>query len=253
MEEQLQRYEKELWFYWEREVQLVRENEKLKSENEEMRKELRELKGVVEKVEENVELKMRENEERMEERMGEQMGKQMEVMMEQVRERMKVCVGEGAVGGGPSASSKVVALKEKTKVSDFEVVGSIGKGGSGGNEERRGERKDERKSKSDVKSEKTKVQDESESDQEWVKVSKKKNKKSLIKDKNISAELDSLYSNEEEVAKKELSSEDDSESGIEEVYKIVYMREVPSVKSMMSMVGGKYVNFSENMSNHYGA
>ncbi|XP_064085399.1 uncharacterized protein LOC135200723 [Macrobrachium nipponense] len=54
-------------FYREREVQLVRENEKLKSENKEMRKELRELKGVVEKVEENVELKMRENEERMEE------------------------------------------------------------------------------------------------------------------------------------------------------------------------------------------
>ncbi|XP_068227404.1 uncharacterized protein, partial [Palaemon carinicauda] len=80
----------------------------------------------------------------------------------------------------------------------------------------KGERKDERKGKSD-----------SEDDREWVKVgSKKRSKKSIIKNRSMSVELDSLYSNEEEGNKKGLDSEDSKENEVE-VCKITFMREVP--------------------------
>ncbi|XP_068209447.1 uncharacterized protein, partial [Palaemon carinicauda] len=57
-------------------------------------------------------------------------------------------------------------------------------------------------------------------------VSKKRARETIIKDRSMSVELDSLYSNEEEGNKKEGSSDDSSENE-HDVCKIVFMREVP--------------------------
>ncbi|XP_068210793.1 golgin subfamily A member 6-like protein 22 [Palaemon carinicauda] len=115
MEGKLKALEEELRHYKEREQKLIVEkerllveNERLNWENEVMQKELRELKGTVEKVEECFEMRMKENEERIE--------KQMEDMMGQVMGMMKTFKGEGAVGGVVSASGNGVIVEEKVKV-----------------------------------------------------------------------------------------------------------------------------------------
>ncbi|XP_068204660.1 uncharacterized protein [Palaemon carinicauda] len=183
-----------------------------------MRKELKALKGTVERVGEGFEISMQENEERMEAMMGQVMG------------MMKTFTSEGAVGGVASASGKGLIVEEKAKVSD-NGEGSDreieDKGIRHLKDEQEGYRKNEKKGKSNVKREKKKRQDESEDDHEQVKViSKKKGKKRFVKDRNLSAELDSLYSNEEEGNEKGLGSEDSSEDEVE-VCKKVVMREVP--------------------------
>ncbi|XP_068212591.1 uncharacterized protein [Palaemon carinicauda] len=153
-------------------------------------------------------MRMQENEERME--------KRMEAMMGQVMGMMKTFMGEGAVGGVSSASSNGLIVEEKLKVRD-NGKGSDNdsnsdkkvKGTRYSKDEQKGERKDERKGKSDVKKEKKKCQDENEDGRKWVKVvSKKRARKSIIKDRNMSLELDSLYSSEEVGNKREGSSDD---------------------------------------------
>ncbi|XP_068223831.1 uncharacterized protein [Palaemon carinicauda] len=191
MEEQNKLLREELRLSKESEKFLL-ENARLSCENGEMRKELKALKGTVERVEIGFEMMMQENEERIE--------KRMEAMMGQVIGMIKTFMGEGAVGGVVSASGKGLIVEEKA-------------------------RKNEKKGKSSEKREKKKGQDESEDDHEWVKVvSKKKGKMGMIKDKNLSIELDSLYSNEER-NKKGLGSEESSENEVE-VCKTVVMREV---------------------------
>ncbi|XP_068221841.1 uncharacterized protein [Palaemon carinicauda] len=228
MEEQLRVLREELRLSKEREERLLVENERLNWENAAMQKELRELKGTVEGVEEGVEMRMRENEERME--------KRMEDMMGQVMGMMKTIMGEGAVGGVSSASGNGLVVEEKGKVGDngkgsdsdsSNSDGDIeGKGIRHSKNEQKGERKDERKGKSDVKKEKKKYQADSKDDREWVKVvSKKKGKKGMVKDRNLSVEVDSLYSNEEE-GNKGVDSDDSSENE-RDVCKTVFMREVP--------------------------
>ncbi|XP_068227298.1 uncharacterized protein [Palaemon carinicauda] len=228
MEEQNKLLKEELRLSKEREERLLIENERLNWENAAMQKELRELKGTVERVEECVEMRMRENEERME--------KRMEDMMGQVMGMMKTIMGEGAVGGVSSASGNGLVVKEKVKVgdngkgSDSDSSNSDGdiedKGIRHSKDEQKGERKDERKGKSDVKKEKKKYQADSKDDREWVKVvSKKKGKKGMVKDRNLSVEVDSLYSNEEE-GNKGVDSDDSSENE-RDVCKTVFMREVP--------------------------
>ncbi|XP_068220171.1 uncharacterized protein [Palaemon carinicauda] len=228
MEEQNKLLKEELRLSKEREERLLIENERLNWENAAMQKELRELKGTVERVEECVEMRMRENEERME--------KRMEDMMGQVMGMMKTIMGEGAVGGVSSASGNGLVVKEKVKVgdngkgSDSDSSNSDGdiedKGIRHSKDEQKGERKDERKGKSDVKKGKKKYQADSKDDREWVKVvSKKKGKKGMVKARNLSVEVDSLYSNEEE-GNKGVDSDDSSENE-RDVCKTVFMREVP--------------------------
>ncbi|XP_068226751.1 uncharacterized protein [Palaemon carinicauda] len=226
MEEQLRVLREELRLSKEREERLLVENERLNWENAVMQKELRELKGTVAKVEECFEMRMKENEERME--------KRMEDMIGQVMGMMKTVVGEGAVGGVASASGNGLIVEEDRvsdngdgSDSDIESKGprhsKIGT---------KGDRKKEKKGKDSVKKEKKKGQGVSEDDHEWVKVvSKKKGKKGIVKDRTLSVELDSLYSNEEEGNKKGVDSEDSSENEVEEVCKTVFMREVPRCAS----------------------
>ncbi|XP_068207756.1 histone H3.v1-like [Palaemon carinicauda] len=135
--------------------------------------------------------------------------------MGQVMGMMKMYMGEGAVGGVSSASGKGLIVEEKAKISDNGKGSDSGsnsdrevKGTRCSKEEQKGERKDEREVKSNEKREKKKGQYESEDDREWVKVvSKKKGKKGIVKDWNLSVEVDSLYSNEEE-GNKGVGSED---------------------------------------------
>ncbi|XP_068237399.1 uncharacterized protein [Palaemon carinicauda] len=110
MEGKYKALEEELRLSKEREERLLIENERLNWENAAMQKELRELKGTVERVEECVEMRMRENEERIE--------KRMEDMMGQVMGMMKTIMGEGAVGGVSSASGNGLVVEEKDKVGD---------------------------------------------------------------------------------------------------------------------------------------
>ncbi|XP_068246859.1 uncharacterized protein [Palaemon carinicauda] len=143
-------------------------------------------------------------------------------------------MGEGAVRGVASATGKGLLVEKKVEVSDNgkrsdsdSISDSEVKGTRYRKDEQESERKDERKGKSDVKKEKKKCQDESEDDREWVKVvSKKRARKRIIKDRSMSAELDSLYSRVEVGNKKEGSSVDSSENERDE-YKTLFMREVP--------------------------
>ncbi|XP_068243780.1 cylicin-2-like [Palaemon carinicauda] len=210
MEEQLMILREELRLAKERDEKLLLENARLSCENEEMQKEMKALKGSVEKVEEVFEMRMQENEARME--------KRMEAMMGQVMGMMKTLMGEGAVRGVSSASGNGLLVEEKTKVSD-NGEGSDSdiedKGIKHSKDEQKFNKKNGKKGKSNVKREKKKGQDEGEDDHEWVKeVSKKKGKKGMIKDRNSSVELDSLYLNEEEGNKKGLGSEDSSENEV---------------------------------------
>ncbi|XP_068235757.1 scaffold attachment factor B1-like [Palaemon carinicauda] len=148
-------------------------------------------------------------------------------------------MGEGAVGGVVSALGNGVIVEEKAKVinngkgsnsdsnsnSDSEIED---KGIRHSKDEQKCHRKNEMKGKSDGEKEKKKCQDESKDDPEWVKVvSKKRARKSMIKDKrSMSVELYSLYSSGEVGNKKEGSSEDSSENE-RDVCKTVFMREVP--------------------------
>ncbi|XP_068215835.1 uncharacterized protein [Palaemon carinicauda] len=181
-----------------------------------MQKELGELKGTVERVEEGLEIRIQENERQMDERMDERFG----VMTGQIMNMIKEFMDEGAVGGMASATGKGLLVEEKVTVSnngrgsdsdsnsDSEV-----KGTRYSNDEQKYERKDERKGRSDVNKEKKKSQDESEDDREWIKVgSKKRARKIMIKDRSMSVELDSLYSSEEVGNKNEGSSDDSSEN-----------------------------------------
>ncbi|XP_068209106.1 golgin subfamily A member 6-like protein 26 [Palaemon carinicauda] len=172
MEEQLKILREELWLVEEREEKfsiekekLLHQNARLNCENEEMRKEMKALKGAVERVEEGVEKRMRENEERMEAMKGLVMG------------MMKTFMGEGAVGGVVSASGNGVIVEEKAKVSDN------GEGSDSEIEdkeirhrtdEQKFGRKNEKKGKSNVKSKKKNGQDESEDAHGWVKVVRKR-------------------------------------------------------------------------------
>ncbi|XP_068209122.1 uncharacterized protein [Palaemon carinicauda] len=143
-------------------------------------------------------------------------------------------MGEGAVGGLASATGKGLLVEEKDKVSNNEKVNDSDNNSDSevketrySKDEPKGERKDERIGKSDVKKENKKCQDESKYDCEWEKVvSKKRARKSIINDRSMSVELDSLYSSEEVGNKKEGSSDDSSENKCE-VCKNVFMREVP--------------------------
>ncbi|XP_068208348.1 glutamic acid-rich protein-like [Palaemon carinicauda] len=116
-----------------------------------MQKELKALKGTIERVEEGVEIRMRENEERMEAMMGQVMG------------MMKIFMCEGAVGGVSSASGKGLIVEEKPKVSD-NGEGSDSeiedKGISHSKEQQKCHRKNEKKGESNVKRGKKKGQDE---------------------------------------------------------------------------------------------
>ncbi|XP_068221724.1 uncharacterized protein [Palaemon carinicauda] len=148
---------------------------------------------------------------------------------------MKTMMGEGAVGGVSSASGNGLVVEEKDKVGDNGKGSDSDSSNSDGEIEDKGIRhsKDEqkcnrknKKGKSDVKKEKKKCQDDSKDDREWVKVvSKKKGKKGMVKDRNLSVEVDSLYSNEEE-GNKGVDSDDSSENE-RDVCKNVFMREVP--------------------------
>ncbi|XP_068243830.1 uncharacterized protein [Palaemon carinicauda] len=101
---------------------------------------------------------------------------------------MKTFMGEGAVGGAASPTGNGLIVEEKVK---------------------------------------KKCQDDSKDDREWVKVvSKKRARKSMIKDRSMSVELDSVYSSEEVGNKREGSSDDNSENE-RAVCKTVFMREVP--------------------------
>ncbi|XP_068210324.1 golgin subfamily A member 6-like protein 22 [Palaemon carinicauda] len=236
MESKLKALDEELWHYKEREQKLIVEkewllveNERLNYENEAMQKELRELKGTVERVEECFEMRMKENEERMEERM--------EAMMGKVMVMIKTFMGEGAVGGVSSASGNGLIVEEKAKLGygSGECLGRMlililtaatGKLKALDEELRhykereqklivekewllKCDRRNEKKGKSDVKKEKKKCQDESNDNREWVKVvSKKRARKSMIKDKSMSVELDSLYSSEEVGNKREGCTDD---------------------------------------------
>ncbi|XP_068229112.1 uncharacterized protein, partial [Palaemon carinicauda] len=159
-------------------------------------------------------------------------------MMGQVMGMMKTLMGEGAVGGVASATGKGLLVEEKVKVGDNGKGSDIDsnsntdseiedKGIRHSKEEQKCDRKNEKKGKSDVKKEKKKCQDDSKDDREWVKVvSKKRARKSIIKDRSMSVELDSLYSSEEVGNMKEGSSDDSSENE-RDVCKTVFMREVP--------------------------
>ncbi|XP_068236947.1 WD repeat-containing protein 43-like [Palaemon carinicauda] len=125
-----------------------------------MRMELKVLKGSVEKVVESFEMRMQEKDVRME--------KRMEAMMGQVMVMMKTLMGEGTVGVVSQASGKGLIVEEKAKVSDSDSE-IEDKEIRHSNDEPQGERKDERKGKIDVKKEKSKCQDESKDDHEWVK------------------------------------------------------------------------------------
>ncbi|XP_068241714.1 uncharacterized protein [Palaemon carinicauda] len=124
-----------------------------------MRKKLKALKGSVGRVEEGVEMMMRENEEQLE--------KQMEAMMGKVMGMMKTFMGEGAVGGVITVSCNGVIVEEKANVSD-NGEGSDSeikdKGIRRNDDKRKCERKNEKKSKSNEKKQKNKSQDESEDD-----------------------------------------------------------------------------------------
>ncbi|XP_068202994.1 uncharacterized protein [Palaemon carinicauda] len=197
-----------------------------------MQKELGELKGTVERIEEGLKIRIQENERRMNERMDVWFG----VMTGQIMNMIKEFMGEGAVGGVASATGKGLLVEEKVKVSnngngsdsdsnsDSEVKGTTCRYCK---DEQKGERKEERKGKSDVKKEKKKCQDKSEDDREWVKlVIRKRARKSIIKDRSMSAELDSLCFNKEVGNKKEGSSDDSCENE-RDVCKTLFMREVP--------------------------
>ncbi|XP_068203706.1 uncharacterized protein DDB_G0288629-like [Palaemon carinicauda] len=151
-----------------------------------MRKELKALKGTVERVEEGLAMRMQENEERME--------KRMEAMMGKVMGMMKTFMGEGAVGGISSASGNELIVEKKAKVSDNREGRDSeieDKGIRHSKDEQKCNRKNEKKGKSNMKREKKKGQDEKEDDHEWVKVgSKKKSKKGMVKDRNLRVELD---------------------------------------------------------------
>ncbi|XP_068225483.1 uncharacterized protein [Palaemon carinicauda] len=149
-----------------------------------MHKELGELKGTVQRVEEGFETRMQENEERME--------KRLEAMMGQVMGMMKTFMGEGAVGGVASVTGKGLLLEEKVKVgdngkgsdsdsnsnSDSEIED---KGIKHSKDEQKWNRKNEKRGKSYVKKEKKKCQDDSKDDREWVKaVGEKRDRKSMM-------------------------------------------------------------------------
>ncbi|XP_068200592.1 DNA ligase 1-like [Palaemon carinicauda] len=161
MEEQLKVLREELWLSKECEEKLLHDNNRLSSENEEMQGKLREFQGTEERVEEGVEMRMRENEE------------QVEAVTGQVMEMMKMFMGEGAVGGVVSASGNGLIVKEKAKVSNNRESSDSDNEDKGIRHNKNAQkcnRKNEKKGKSNVKREKKKGQDESEDDHEWVKV-----------------------------------------------------------------------------------
>ncbi|XP_066958272.1 cylicin-2-like [Macrobrachium rosenbergii] len=150
---------------------------------------------------------------------AERMDKKLESVVSRMQEMMKGMFkeffGEGAVGGGSPGSWDGLEGLQKVEKSGDESDGSdlgavkkekkgemlakgkredkVKKGGEEKKKKGKGLRKDEKKV--DIgKLEKSKEQDESELDSEdWIRVVKKKGKKSAVGRMDVSVEVDSLY------------------------------------------------------------
>ncbi|XP_066983487.1 uncharacterized protein DDB_G0283697-like [Macrobrachium rosenbergii] len=240
-------------------VRLREENTWLRGENERLRSQLEEVEGMLRSAKEEMKGEMKESEERMEERIDKKLEGMMKSVEEMMKGRFRGGFGEGAVGGRSSGTCEGAREKEKEE----EVNGSVSdesdveigskkrenerQGKEKGNEKQGKERRESKDKSGEEKGKKGKGKEigkkgkevgkagkkgegEGSSDSEvdggeWIKVDKKRGKKSVMSKMNVSAEVDSLYSEEGMKGQSE-SSESESESE-KEVRKAMYVREVP--------------------------